>query len=198
MELYDKLKAKYPAKHLSLSTSQTVIEEEDPSATTREVTFEHSGVEVLKIDKSLFVAVRDASKEVDSNPVEVSDGAIATETPMHFIGYVELKSKCSQGQVKKARGQIMASHQHMCSIAQDCAIDLSDFEKKGIIATQPITDEELLKARQRRRRDDDMKVVMSSARFFLKLIGGEAKDEATGISFVHVVANGKVSLQTLL
>ena len=33
MELYDKLKAKYPAEHLSLSTSQTVIEEEDPSAT---------------------------------------------------------------------------------------------------------------------------------------------------------------------
>jgi len=69
----------------------------------------------------------------DSAPVEVCDGAIATEEPTQFIGYVELKSKCSQNEVIKARSQIMASYHHMISMAQTCSFALSEFVQKGII-----------------------------------------------------------------
>lgn len=62
MEIYDKLTNKYPVKLFSTSTTRTVIEEEDPNAVTRFVTFEHTGIEVLKIDKTLFVFVRDTAK----------------------------------------------------------------------------------------------------------------------------------------
>jgi hypothetical protein len=198
MELYDKLTAHYFTEHFSTSTTQTVIEEEDQLATTQSVIFEHAGIEVLKIDKTLFVIERDRQANAkDSASVEVCDGAIATEEPMPFIGYVELKSKCSQNEVIKARSQIMASYHHMLSMAQTCSFALSDVIQKGIIVTQPVTDEILTKARQRRKRDDDMNVTYSSARFLLKLIAGEAKDESTGISFIYV-AEGKVQLSDLL
>ena len=198
MELYDKLTAHYFTEHFSTSTTQTVIEEEDQLATTQSVIFEHAGIEVLKIDKTLFVIERDRQANAkDSASVEVCDGAIATEEPMPFIGYVELKSKCSQNEVIKARSQIMASYHHMLSMVQTCSFALSDVIQKGIIVTQPVTDEILTKARQRRKRDDDMNVTYSSARFLLKLIAGEAKDESTGISFIYV-AEGKVQLSDLL
>ena len=180
MDLYDKLVTHYTTEHFSTSTTQTIIEEEDQLAATQSVTFEHTNIEVLKIDKTLFVIERDRQVNAnDSAPVEVSDGAIATEKPTQFIGYVELKSKCSQNEVIKARSQIMASYQ------------------KGIIVTQPVADETLTKARQRRKRDDDMSVTYSSARFLLKLIAGEAKDESTGISFLYVAAD-TVRLSDLL
>lgn len=200
MELYDKLTAKYPAEHFLTSTTQTVIEEDDQLATTRMVTFEHLGAEVLKIDKTMFVTIRDSRQNTDttSTPTEVCDGAIATEDPTRFIGYVELKSKCSQNEVVKARRQIMASHHHMLTIAKNCDFSLTDFIQKGIIVTQPITDETMTKARQRRKRDDDNKIIFSHARFLLKLIEGNAKDEATGIIFVHALATGVIHLKGLL
>lgn len=200
MELYDKLTSKYPDEHFSMSTTQTVIEEDDPNAVTRGVTFEHTGIEVLKIDRTLFVVVRDAtqaSSSVENSPMEVCDGAVATEKPSRIIGYVELKSKCSQNVVVKARNQIIASYNHMHTIAQACAFSLSDFQQKGIIVTQPITDEVLTKARQRRKRDDDQNIPFSTSRFLLKLIEGEAKDETTGISFVHAVAKAVIHLRDL-
>ena len=198
MNLYDKLVTHYPTEHFSTSTTQTIIEEEDQLAATQSVTFEHTDIEVLKIDKTLFVIERDRQANAnDSAPVEVCDGAIATEEPTQFIGYVELKSKCSQNEVIKARSQIIASYHHMLSMAQTCSFALSDFVQKGIIVTQPVTDEILTKARQRRKRDDDMSVTYSSARFLLKLIAGEAKDESTGISFLYVAA-GAVRLSDLL
>ena len=110
MDLYDKLVTHYTTEHFSTSTTQTIIEEEDQLAATQSVTFEHTIIEVLKIDKTLFVIERDRQANAnDSAPVEVCDGAIATEEPTQFIGYVELKSKCSQNEVIKARSQIIAS-----------------------------------------------------------------------------------------
>lgn len=72
-----------------------------------------------------------------------------------------------------------------------------EFIKTSIIVTQPITDETMTKARQRRKRDDDNKIIFSHARFLLKLIEGNAKDEATGIRFVHALATGVVHLNSL-
>ena len=199
MEFHNKLTAKYPAEHFSTSTTQTVIEENDHLATTRMVTIEHLGVEVLKIDKTLFVAIRDSHQATDttSTPAEVCDGAIATEDPTRFIGYVELKSKCSQNEVVKARSQIMASYHHMLTIAKNCAFSLTDFIQKGIIITQPITDETMTKARKRRKQDDDNKIIFSHARFLLKLIEGKAKDETTGICFVHALSTDVINLRSL-
>ena len=199
MEFHNKLTAKYPAEHFSTSTTQTVIEENDQLATTRMVTIEHMGVEVLKIDKTLFVAIRDSHQATDttSTPAEVCDGAIATEDPTRFIGYVELKSKCSQNEVVKARSQIMASYHHMLTIAKNCAFSLTDFIQKGIIITQPITDETMTKARKRRKQDDDNKIIFSHARFLLKLIEGKAKDETTGICFVHALSTDVINLRSL-
>ena len=199
MELYDKLTAKYPFHHFSTSTTQTVIDEDDPNAITSRVTFEHTGIEVLKIDRTLFVFVRDttSASSVGKKLVEVCDGAIATEVPSRFIGYVEMKSRCTQNVVVKARSQLIASYYHMLSIAQDCGFSISNFQQKGIIVSQPITDEVLIKACQRRKRDDDLNHQTSSARFLLKLIEGKAKDEKTGICFIHAVPTDVVDLRTL-
>jgi hypothetical protein len=86
----------------------------------------------------------------------------------------------------------------MLTIAKNCAFSLTDFIQKGIIVTLPITDETMTKARQRRKRDDDNKIIFSHARFLLKLIEGNAKDEATGICFVHALTTDVVHLKGLL
>ena len=181
MELYDKLTAHYPAEHFSVSTTQTVIEEDEPLATTRSITVEHTGTEVLKVNKTLFEAVSASS-------TEVCDGALAAELPTQFITYVELKSACTANNVLKARSQILASRELMMKIALTCDITLTSFSQKGIIVTQPITDETLTKARQRRQRDDDQHRLFSSSRFLLNLIEGKAVDTESGMKFVHVVA----------
>ena len=195
MELYDKLTSKYPAVHFSLSKMKTVIEEDDPQAVTRSITFEHDGTEVLKINKTLFVVVRDATTSSSSS--EVCDGAIVTETPSHFVGYVELKSACTTNNVLKARSQILASHELFQAACLSCTYSIDGFVQKGIIVTQPITDETLTKARQRRKRDDDSKATFSSARFLLNLINGKAQDVTTGIQFFHVVSGEIIALTKL-
>ncbi len=195
MELYDKLTLLYPAKHFSKSVTQTVIEEDDPQAVTRSITLEHSGTEVLKINKTLFVAVRDTLAA--ASPIEVCDGAVAIEMPRHFIAYVELKSACNANNVLKARSQILASHIVMQAAAANCNIPLTPFIQKGIIVTQPITDETLTKARQRRQRDDDLKVNFSNARFLLNLVDGKAVDKETGIPLVYAVAGEVLRLDAL-
>lgn len=195
MDFYDKLSSKFPANHFSFSTTRTVIEEDDPQAVTRSIIFEHNGTEVLKINKTLFVAVRDATTSSSSS--EVCDGAIVTETPSHFIGYVELKSACTTNNVLKARSQILASRELLQTAFVSCACSIESFAQKGIIVTQPITDETLTKARQRRKRDDESKVTFSSSRFLLNLIRGKAKDDTTGIQFLHVVSGDIIALTKL-
>ena len=199
MELYDKLTAQYPAEHFSVSTTQTVIDEDDPQAITRSVTIEHQGTEVLKINKTLFVEVRDAYTTIPTTiSAEVCDGAINTEKPSPFIGYVELKSACTANNVLKARSQILASFQLMQIIAGTCGFSLSTYIQKGIIVTQPITDETLTKARQRRKRDMEQHNDFSPSRFLLNLIEGKAKEDTTGLNFVSVFTPEIVYLSRLL
>lgn len=77
MELYDKLTAHYPTKYFSVSTTQTVIEEESSEAILREVTIIHNGTEVLLVHKSFLedlrtgkiqIAVSSAVKDKESLP----------------------------------------------------------------------------------------------------------------------------------
>lgn len=193
MELFDKLSSIYPANHFSLSTTQTVVEEEDPKAITRSITFEHNGIKVLKINKTFLVTVRDSATTSDT-PAEVCDGVIVWEATMPFINYVELKSACTPNNVLKARSQILDSQELLQSVCISCACPIESFVQKGIIVTQPITDETLTKARQRRKRDEDSNVTFSSARFLLNLINGKAKDDTKGIQFLHVVTGETIML----
>ena len=200
MELYDKLTAKYPAEHFSVNTTKTMIEEDEPQAVTRSVTIEHQGTEVLKINKTLFVEVRDATHATipTSISAEVCDGAISTEEPSLFFGYVELKSACTANNVLKARSQILASFQLMQNVADTCDFSFDKYVQKGIIVTQPITDETLTKARQRRQRDLEQHNDFSPSRFLLNLIEGKAKEDSIGLNFVSVFTPEIVSLSRLL
>ena len=76
MELYDKLTKIYTPEHFSLSNTQTVIEEDEKGAATREIIIEHIGVDILKINKILLALERDS---IANNPhAVVCDGIIAT------------------------------------------------------------------------------------------------------------------------
>lgn len=191
MDLYDKLVQKYQKKHLSLSTTQTTIEETDTDAVTKNATIEHSGTEVLKVSKDLLSEIRDA---IGGKAVEVCDGIAATST---HIGYFELKSMCSTTNVLKARSQILDSQCHWQEIAKTCSVDMSNYIEKGIIVTQPITDENRRKAQQRCKRDDDLNNAVSSARFLLKLLAGKAVANEAGMPLLHFNAGETIPLEKI-
>ena len=128
MTLYNKLAGVYPSCHFSLCSTQTRIEEDEPEAVTKEVIVEHTGIEVLKINKSLLVAIRDVE---NSEHVDVCDGILATEQPSGFIGYFELKSACTKGNVLKARKQILDSQHHLNTAFIRCAIDKANLWRKA-------------------------------------------------------------------
>ena len=122
MEIYDKLTKVYPSEHFSLSNTQTIIEEEEKEAATREAIIEHTGVDILKISKSLLALERDSNA---NNPhASVCYGVIAIYEKNKFIGYFELKSTCSTNNVLKARSQIVDSQHHLWSIASKSDIDM--------------------------------------------------------------------------
>lgn len=196
MELYDKLSNVYPADYLSISTTQTIIEETDPGAVTNEVVIEHTGTEVLKISKDLLVEERDS---IVNNPhTEVCDGVIGVDVVDKFIGYFELKSACTRGNVLKACSQILHSYHHFWSGALKCSIDMLGYEEKGIIVTQPITDEERVRNRKRLIRDNDRKVQFSSSRFLYNLLAGKAIINETGMPLLHFNAREIIILADLL
>lgn len=196
MELYDKLLNVYSADHLSISTTQTIIEEDDPGATTDEVIIEHTGIEVLKISKDLLVEERDS---ISNNPhAEVCDGVIGIHMMDKFIFYFELKSACTRNMVIKARAQIVDSVYHFRSVATKCSIDMLGYKEKGIIITQPITDEERVRNRKRLIRDNDLNVQFSKSRFMHNLLAGKALIKETGTALSHFNAGETISLAELL
>lgn len=196
MELYDKLSNVYPADHLSVSTTQTIIEETCPSATTSEAIIEHTGTEVLKISKDLLVEERDS---IPDNPhAEVCDGIIGIDVKDKFIGYFELKSACTRGNVLKACSQIQDSVYHFWSAATKCSIDMLGYEEKGIIVTQSITDEERVQNRKRLIRDNDKNIRFSSSRFMHNLLAGRAEIYETKMPLLHFNAGEIISLGDLL
>lgn len=196
MELYDKLSNVYSADHLSISTTQTIIEETDLGATTSEAIIEHTGTKILKISKDLLVEERDS---IPNNPhKEVCDGIIGVDVTDKFIGYFELKTACTGNNVIKARSQILASVHHFWSAAQKCSIDMLGYEEKGIIITQPITDEERVKNRKSLIRDNEKQVKFSKSRFLHKLLAGKAIINDTGMPLLHFNAGEVISLADLL
>lgn len=196
MELYDKLIKVYPAEHFSVSNTQTMIEEDEDGAVTREAIIKHVGTEVLKISKDFLVEERDTVPD-NPNP-EVCDGVIGVDVDDRFVGYFELKSACTRGNVLKACSQIQHSYHHFWSATLKCSINMLGYEEKGIIVTQPITDEERVRNRKRLIRDNDRKIQFSSSRFLHNLLAGKAIINEIGMPLLHFNAGDEMSLADLL
>ena len=196
MEVYDKLTKVFPSKHFSLSNTRTVIEEDEKDAATSEIIIEHTGIDTLKISKSLLVLERDS---IAHNPhASVCDGVIAIDEKNKFIGYFELKSTCSTNNVLKARMQILDSQHHMWSIASKCAIDMTTYTEKGIVITQPISDENHRKARLRRQMNDERGNVFSPYHFLLNLLKGKSIIDATGMPLLYFKAGEIIPIDKIL
>lgn len=196
MELYDKLTKIYTPEHFSLSNTQTVIEEDEKGAATREIIIEHIGVDILKINKSLLALERDS---IANNPhAFVCDGIIAIDEKNKFIGYFELKSTCSTNNVLKARSQIIDSQHHMWSIASKSAIDMTSYTEKGIVVSQPISDEAHRKARLRRQINDERGNGFSPYHFLLNLLKGKAIIDETGMPLLYFEAGEIIPIGKML
>lgn len=196
MEVYDKLTKVYPSEHFSLSNTQTVIEEDEKGAATHEVIIEHAGVDVLKISKSLLALERDSTA---NNPhAFVCDGVIAIDEKNKFIGYFELKSLCSTNNVLKARAQIIDSQHHLRSIASKSAIDMTSYTEKGIVVSQPISDEARRKARLRRQMYDERGNGFSPYHFLLNLLKGKAVADETGMPLLYFEAGEIIPIGKML
>lgn len=196
MEIYDKLTKVYPSEHFSLSNTQTVIEENEKEATTREVIIEHTGVDILKISKSLLALERDS---IANNPhTFVCDGVIAIDEKNKFIGYFELKSTCSTNNVLKARSQITDSQHHLWSIASKSSIDMTSYTEKGVVITQPISDEAHRKARLRRQMNDEQGNGFSPYHFLLNLLKGKTNIDETGMPLLYFKAGEIIPIGKIL
>ena len=201
MELYDKLTAKYPAEHFSVSTTQTVIEEESPSASLRAVTISHDGTSVLLVRKSFLEALRTGTIQVaavSATKDKICDGIIAIDENQHIIWYFELKSHCNANRCRDARQQILSSQERFKAVlASLTGISADSYLHTGIIATPPQDTEKKVKARkQRTTLTDDSHVERS--RFFSELMTGSVRDEEHNTTFCHVLGSEVISLPTLI
>lgn len=201
MELYDKLTAHYPAEHFSVSTTQTVIEEENPAASLRAVTISHDGMSVLLVRKSFLEALRTGAFHVaaiSATKDNICDGIIAIDENQHIIWYFELKSNCNANRCRDARQQILASQERFKAVLTSLAgIAADSYRHTGVIATPPQNVEELVKARQRRNTlTDDSHAERS--RFFSDLMAGSVRDEEHNTTFCHVVGSEVITLPALI
>lgn len=201
MELYDKLTAQYPAEHFSVSTTQTVIEEESPSASLRVVTISHNGTSVLLVRKSFLEALRLGTIQfaaITATKDKICDGIIAIDESQHIIWYFELKSNCNANRCRDARQQILASQKRFkAALASLKEFAADSYLHTGVIATPPQNVEEKVKARQRRNTlTDDSHAERS--RFFSDLMAGSVRDEDHNTTFCHVNGNEPINLSTLI
>ena len=201
MELYDKLTAKYPAEHFSVSTTQTVIEEESPSASLRAVTISHNGTAVLLVRKSFLEALRLGTSQIaaiSATNDKICDGIIAIDENQHIIWYFELKSNCNANRCRDARQQILASQERFkAALASLKDIATDSYLHTGVIATPPQNVEELVKARQRRNTlTDDSHAERS--RFFSDLMAGSVRDDKHNTTFCHVNGREMITLPILI
>ena len=201
MELYDKLISQYPAEHFSVSSTQTVIEEENVVASLRAVTISHDGTAVLLVRKSFLEALRTGTIQVATIPItkdKICDGIIAIDEEQHIIWYFELKSNCNANRCRDARQQILASQERFKAVLSSLTeIAADSYLHKGVIATPPQSVEDVVKARQRRNTlTDDSHTGRS--RFFSELMTGSVRDEEHNTTFCHINGNELVNLSTLI
>lgn len=201
MELYDKLIARYPTKYFSVSTTQTVIEEESSEAILREVTIIHNGTEVLLVHKSfledlrtgkIHIAVSSAVKD------KICDGITAIDENHRIIWYFELKSNCSANRCRDARQQILSSQERFKAVLAILPeITAEAYIHIGVIATPPQSVEDVVKQRQRRNALTDESHVERS-RFFSALMAGMVRDEEHNIGFSLINGNASIAISAII
>lgn len=200
MELYDKLIARYPAEHFSVSTTQTTIEEESAEARLRFVTITHDGTEVLLVKKGFLEGLRTGKIQIAITPSvmdKICDGITAIDKNQHIIWYFELKSNCSANRCRDARQQILSSQEWFKAVLMTLPEILTEtYQHVGVIATPPRTVEDIVKQRQRRKALTDEPNVERS-RFFSALMAGNVRDEEHNIEFCHINGNEPVTLTSI-
>lgn len=201
MELYDKLTARYPSKYFSISTTQTVIEEESSEAILREVTIIHNGTEVLLVHKNFLEDLRTGKIQITVSPAvkdKICDGITAIDEKQHIIWYFELKSNCSANRCRDARQQILSSQERFKAVLATLPeVTEEAYIHIGVIATPPQSFEDIVKQRQRRKAlTDDSHVERS--RFFSALMVGMVQDEEHNIGFRHINGNAPIPISTII
>ena len=201
MELYDKLIARYPTKYFSVSTTQTVIEEESSEAILREVTIIHNGTEVLLVHKSFLEDLRTGKIQIAVSSAvkdKICDGITAIDENQHIIWYFELKSNCSANRCRDARQQILSSQERFKAVLAILPeITAEAYVHIGVIATPPQSVEDIVKQRQRRNAlTDDSHVERS--RFFSALMAGMVRDEEHNIGFRLINGNAPIAISTII
>lgn len=200
MELYDKLIARYPAEHFSVSTTQTTIEEESAEARLRFVTITHDGTEVLLVKKDFLEGLRTGKIQIAITPSvkdKICDGITAIDKDQHIIWYFELKSNCSANRCRDARQQILSSQEWFKAVLEPLPeISADNYLHIGVIATPPRSVEDIVKQRQRRKALTD-EPNMERSRFFSALMTGNVQDEEHNIEFCHINGNEPVTLASI-
>ena len=201
MELYDKLTAHYPTKYFSVSTTQTVIEEESSEAILREVTIIHNGTEVLLVHKNFLEDLRTGKIQIAVSATakdKICDGITAIDENQHIFWYFELKSNCSANRCRDARQQILSSQERFkVVLATLPEITAEAYTHIGVIATPPQSVEDVVKQRQRRNAlTDDTHVERS--RFFSALMAGMVRDEDHNIGFRLIYGNAPIAISTII
>ena len=201
MELYDKLIARYPTKYFSVSTTQTVIEEENSEAILRKVTIIHNGTEVLLVHKSFLEDLRTGKIQIAVSSAvkdKICDGITAIDENQHIIWYFELKSNCSANRCRDARQQILSSQERFKAVLTTLPeITAEAYIHMGVIATPPQSVEDVVKQRQRRNALTDESHIERS-RFFSALMAGMVRDEEHNIEFRLINGNAPIAISTII
>lgn len=201
MELYDKLTTCYPTKYFSVSTTQTVIEEENSEAILRKVTIIHNGTEVLLVHKNFLEDLRTGKIQIAVSSAvkdKICDGITAIDENQHIIWYFELKSNCSANRCRDARQQILSSQERFKAVLAILPeITAEAYVHMGVIATPPQSVEDVVKQRQRRNALTDESHIERS-RFFSALMAGMVRDEEHNIGFSLINGNAPIAISTII
>lgn len=201
MELYDKLTTCYPTKYFSVSTTQTVIEEENSEAILRKVTIIHNGTEVLLVHKNFLEDLRTGKIQIAVSSAvkdKICDGITAVDENRRIIWFFELKSNCSANRCRDARQQILSSQERFkAALATLPEITAEAYIHMGVIATPPQSVEDVVKQRQRRNALTDESHIERS-RFFSALMAGMVRDEEHNIGFSLINGNAPIAISTII
>ena len=150
MRICDDLKKVYDERWFHWKGTGGIVEikEEESQASVKGVTMEHHG-QLLSIDKDIFGKTDCLYKSDDDTDETMPklrhscDGIFIIERrEQKFIVFIELKSKYSESNIRKAEMQICASFLRLMSLL-NCLEngEWTRYKKCGIIVSHPVDDE---------------------------------------------------------
>ena len=150
MRICDDLKTVYDERWFHWKGTGGIVEikEEEPQASVKGVIMEHHG-QLLSIDKEIFGKTDCLYKSDDDTDETMPklrhscDGLFIIERrEQKFIVFIELKSKYSESNIRKAEMQICASFLRLMSLLNCLENDeWTRYKKCGIIVSHPVNDE---------------------------------------------------------